>query len=164
MYVFCIDCINIDLHSIECIRNTYDLCRQCQHTYHLMVCLKSPKSPLSKTFLGLKIGWILRKLWAEMCMCFVSTVSTYIALNALHTLILCLDSVNIHSIQNTLCISCFDPLYQVSRHETEVIASFYVHTDKVTMSGFFIIWFEVGLSLLQRVKSKTATIQTIKLN
>ena len=100
----------------------------------------------------------------NVCMCFVSTVSTYIALNALHALILCLDSVNIHSIQNTQCISCFDPLYQVSRHETEVTAPFYVHTDKVTMSGFFIIGFKVYLSLLQRVKSKRATIQTINSN
>ena len=92
-----------------------------------------------------KLFWIenwlnIKKVMGRnVYMSFVSTVSTYIALNALHALILCLDSVNIHSIQNAQCISCFDPLYQVSRHETEVTVPFYVHTDKVTMSGFFII-------------------------
>ena len=36
-----------------------------QHTYNLM---KSPKFQLSKTFFGLKICWILRKLWAKTCL------------------------------------------------------------------------------------------------
>ena len=62
----------------------------------------------------------------HVCMCFVSTVLTYIALNALHALILCIDSVNIHNIQ---CIATFDPLYQPSQHENEeATAPFYVHT------------------------------------
>ena len=74
-----------------------------------------------------------------MCVC-VLTVSTYISLNALHALILCLYSVNIHKIHNIQCISHFDPLYRLSRHETEATLSFYVHTDKVMYcSGFFII-------------------------
>ena len=73
-------------------------------------------------------------------MCFVLTVSTYIALNALHALILCLDSVDIHKIHNIQCISCFDPLYQLSQHENEATVPFYVLTDKVMYySGFFII-------------------------
>ena len=53
----------------------------------LIVWLESPQSQLSKTFCRLKIGWILRKLWAGMCGCVltvVSTVSTNIAFNALH--------------------------------------------------------------------------------
>ena len=33
-----------------------------------MLWLKSPKSQLSKTFSGLKIHWILRKLWAKTCL------------------------------------------------------------------------------------------------
>ena len=37
-----------------------------QYTQDLMVWLKSPKAQLSKTFFGLKIHWILSKLWAKM--------------------------------------------------------------------------------------------------
>ena len=36
-----------------------------QYTQDLMVLLKSPKAQLSKTFFGLKIHWILSKLWAK---------------------------------------------------------------------------------------------------
>ena len=36
-----------------------------QYTQDLMVWLKSPKAQLSKTFFGLKIHWILSKLWAK---------------------------------------------------------------------------------------------------
>ena len=43
----------------------------------------------------------------------------------------------------SLCIESithFDPLYGLSRHENEVTAIFYVHTDKVMYcSDFFII-------------------------
>ena len=52
----------------------------------LMVWLKSSKSQLLKTFCRLKIGWILRKLWAKMCVYVLipsSTSSTYIALQPL---------------------------------------------------------------------------------
>ena len=38
-----------------------------------MVWLESPKSQLSKTFCGLKISWILRKLWVKMCVCSFDT-------------------------------------------------------------------------------------------
>ena len=63
-------------------------------------------------------------------MCFVLTVSTYIALNALHALILCLDSVDIHKTQ---CIAPFDPLYQPSGHENEeATVSFNAHTHTHT--------------------------------
>ena len=62
----CINSVNID--SIECIR---DLCLvSTVSTYIvLIVWLKSPQSQLSQTFCGLKIGWILRKLWARMRGC-----------------------------------------------------------------------------------------------
>ena len=87
-----------------------------------------------------------RNVW----MCFIPTVLTYIALNTLHALIFCLDSVDIHSIHNTQCIACFDPLYRPSQHENEeAIVPFNIHTHMVTMSGFLIIQFEVGLSLFQ---------------
>ena len=83
----CIDSVNID--SIECIRDTC-LVSTVSTYIVLMVWLKSPQSQLSKTFCRLKIGWILRKLWAGVCGCVltvVSTVSTNIAFNALRALI-----------------------------------------------------------------------------
>ena len=43
------------------------------HRYYLMVWLESPKYQLSKTFCGLKISWILRKLWVKMCICSFNT-------------------------------------------------------------------------------------------
>ena len=60
--------------------------------------------PLVPAFQNLNIRKIMGR---NVGMYFVLTVSIYIALNALHALILCLDSVNIHNIQ---CISHFDPL------------------------------------------------------
>ena len=51
-----------------------------------MIWLKSPQSQLSKTFYGLKIHQVLRKLWARMCVYVLfpsSTSSTYIALQPL---------------------------------------------------------------------------------
>ena len=63
MDVFCIDSVDID--SIEYIR---DPCTVSTYIV-MMVWLKSPQSQLSKTFCGLKISWIFRKLWAEMCGC-----------------------------------------------------------------------------------------------
>ena len=62
----CIDSVDID--SIECIRDpclvsTVSTCKV------LMVWLKYPESQLSKTFCGLKICSILRKLWTGMCGC-----------------------------------------------------------------------------------------------
>ena len=137
VYVFCIDNVNID--NIECIR---DLCLvSTVLTYIvLMVWLKSPESQLSKTFCGLKICWILRKLWAGMCGCVLTvvwTVSTHIAFNALHALIF-VSTVSTnkipYSIHNSIAlILCIDHLDM----------PFNVHTtDKVTMitvSGFLTI-------------------------
>ena len=62
----CIDSVNID--SIECIRDPCPVSTVSTYTV-MMVWLKSCQSQLSKTFCGLKISWILRKLWAEMCGC-----------------------------------------------------------------------------------------------
>ena len=42
-----------------------------------MVWLESPKSQLSKTFCGLKIHWILRKLWVKMCVSSFDTFDMY---------------------------------------------------------------------------------------
>ena len=132
----CIDSVNID--SIECIR---DPCLvSTVSTYIVLIWLKSLESQLSKTFCGLKIHWILRKLWAGMCGCVltvVSTVSTNIAFNALHALIFVLTVLtnkipySIHnSIALILCINHLDMLFNVHT------------TDKVTMitvSGFLTI-------------------------
>ena len=66
----CID--SVYMHSIKCIIfciECHNLYQQCQHTWYLMVWLESPNSQFSKMFLGLKIGYILRKLWAVMCGC-----------------------------------------------------------------------------------------------
>ena len=162
MDVFCIDSVNID--SIESIRDPCPV--STVSTYiGMMVWLKSPQSQLSKTFCGLKIHWILRKLWAETCgyvlyrgvrghfiqsrvefshlivLCIgccvivtntcVSTVSTNIAFNAFACFDLHINSVDKHTIHNSialiLCINCLN-------------IPFNVHTtDKVTVSGFLTI-------------------------
>ena len=133
----CIDSVDID--SIECIRDPFLLSTVLTYIV-LMVWLKSPESQLSKTFCGLKIHWILRKLWAGMCGCVltvVSTVSINIAFNALHALIF-VSTVSTnkipYSIHNSIAlILCIDHLDM----------PFNVHTtDKVTMitvSGFLTI-------------------------
>ena len=82
----CIDSVDID--SIECIRDPCLVSTVLTYIV-LMVWLKSPESQLSKTFFGLKIHLILRKLWAGMWMCFDNSI----------------NSLNKHSIQ---CIACFD--------------------------------------------------------
>ena len=95
MDVFCIDSVNID--SIECIRDPCPVLTVSTYMV-LMIWLKSPQSQLSKTFCGLKINFILRKLCQKrvdvFCIdsvdidsiecirdpCPVSTVLTYIVL------------------------------------------------------------------------------------
>ena len=133
----CIDSVGID--SIECIRDPC-LVSTVSTCIVLMVWLKSPESQLSKTFCGLKIHWILRKLWAGMCGCVLTvvlTVSTNIAFNALHALIF-VSTVSTnkipYSIHNSIAlIFCIDHLNM----------PFIVHTtDNVTMitvSGFLTI-------------------------
>ena len=66
MDVFCID--SVDIGNIECIRDPCLVLAVLTYIV-LMVWLKSPGSQLFKTFCGLKIRWILRKLWAGMCGC-----------------------------------------------------------------------------------------------
>ena len=78
---------SVDIHSIECIR---DPCLASTVSTYI-VGLKSPQSQLSKTFCGLKISGILKKLWAEMC--FVSTASTY-NIECITCFDLCIDSVD----------------------------------------------------------------------
>ena len=59
----------------------------CFNIQYLMEWLKSSESQLLKTFCLLKISWILRKLWAKMCVyaLFPSSMSsTYIALQPLY--------------------------------------------------------------------------------
>ena len=133
----CIDSVNID--SIECIRDPC-LVSTVSTYIVLMVWLKSPESQLSKTFCGLKICWILRKLWAGMCGCVltvVSTVLTNIAFNALHALIFVL-TVSTNKIPYSIH-NCIALILRIDHLDM----SFNVHTtDKVTMitvSGFLTI-------------------------
>ena len=162
MDVFCIDSVNIG--SIESIRDPCSVLTVSTYIV-MMVWLKSPQSQLSKTFCELKIGWILRKLWAETCGCVlyqgvrghliqsrvefshlivlcigccvratntsVLTVSTNIAFNVFACFDLCINSVDKHTIHNSialiLCIDCLN-------------MPFTVHTtDKVTVSSFLTI-------------------------
>ena len=62
-------CILKHVGGVEGQNNLWHL----RHRYYLMVSLESPKSQLSKTFCGLKIGWILRKLWVKTCVCSFDT-------------------------------------------------------------------------------------------
>ena len=63
------------------------------YTQYLMIWLKSSKCQLLKTFCRLKIGWILGKLWAKMCVCSLPIF----------------DVFDIHSITALRCIwSIFD--------------------------------------------------------
>ena len=120
MDVFCIDSVDID--RIECIRDPCLVSRVSTYIV-LMVWLKSPQSQLSKTFCRLKISRILRKLWAGMCGCVltvVSTVLTNIAFNALHALILIstvLTNKIPYSIHNSIalifCIDCLNMPFNV---------------------------------------------------
>ena len=53
-----------------CMSKTSKIAKNLQYTQDLMLWLESRKSQLSKTFFGLKIRWILRKLWAKTCLNF----------------------------------------------------------------------------------------------
>ena len=62
-----------------------------------MVWLTSPESQLSKTFFGIESQLNIKKVMGRnVWMCFVSTVLTYIALNALEILTTCINSVDIY--------------------------------------------------------------------
>ena len=64
-----------------------------------MVWLKNPESQLSKTFLQIENPLNIKKVMGRnVWMCFVSTVLTYIAFNALEILMPSVYSVNIYSI------------------------------------------------------------------
>ena len=134
MDVFRIDSVDID--SIECIRDPC-LVSTVSTCIVNMVWLKSPESQLSKTFCGFKICSILRKLWAGMCgyvLTVVSTVSTNIAFNALHALIL-VSTVSTnkipYSIYNSIALNlCIDHLdMPLNVHTTDKV-------KMITVSGF----------------------------
>ena len=133
----CENCINsVDIDSIECIRDPCLVLTVLTYIV-LMVWLQSSQSQLSKTFYRLKISWILRKLWAGMCGCVltvVSTVSTNIAFNALHALIFILTvSTNkipytiYNSIALILCIDRLNMPFNVNK------------VTMITVSGFLTI-------------------------
>ena len=143
----CIDCF--DIHVIECIRNIYDLF---QHIWHSMVELWVSAF---QNFLQIENWLNIKKVMGRnVCTCFVSTVLTYIAMNALEIPKTCVNSIDIQSIE---CIMCFDPLFWQCQHIQHTMhfmlwsfvstvsawewshCTLYAHTDKVTMSSFFII-------------------------
>ena len=82
----------------------FDLSSTCFNIHSILYSIIYTKSQLLKTFCGLKIGWILRKLRAKMCVyvLFPSLTSlTDIALQPLGVFDLSLTSLtcfNIHSI------------------------------------------------------------------
>ena len=68
-----------------------------------MVWLESPKSQLSKTFFGLKIRLLLRKLWAK------TSLYVFAAFDQLFIVFYIFDTFDIHSITALRCIwSIFD--------------------------------------------------------
>ena len=85
----------------------------------LKVWLESPMSQLFKTFCRLKFGWILRKLWAKMCVyaLFPSLTSlTYIVLQPLGVFDLSLTSLtcfNIHSMVEKPYVSAFQNFFRI---------------------------------------------------
>ena len=126
----------------------------------MIVWLKSSKSQLLKTFCGLKISWILRKLWAKTCL------HVFWAFDQLFIVFYIFDTFDIHSL---LCIEicivylrhlrhCFDLLYSIQcyvsqhlQHQTMCIDTYWhvpfnVYTrSKVTMSvnewlPHYLIW------------------------
>ena len=137
-------CINsVDIDSIECIRDPCLVLTVSTYIV-LMVWLKSPQCQLSKTFFGLKISWILRKLWAGMCECVltvVSRVSTNIAFNALCALIFILTVLRNkipYSIHNSIalifCIDCLDMHFNVHSN--------YNADSNTKTSNYMKIWFK----------------------
>ena len=128
--MFCIDSVDID--SIECIRDPC-LVLTVRTTY---ICIDSmvekPSVSAFQNFLQIEnqlyictIYSILRKLWAGMCGCVltvVSTVSTNLNFNALLALIFNIDSVDkkdttLNPIHNSIalifCIDCLDTSFNV---------------------------------------------------
>ena len=98
--------------------NALEILMTCVNSVNIMVQLESLKSQLLKTFFQIE-NWLNTEkvMGTNVCICFALTVLTYIAQNALHVLIPCLNTADIHSIHNMQCISHFDPLYQPSQHE-----------------------------------------------
>ena len=92
--------------------------------------VEKPRIPAFQNFFQIENQLNIKKVMCRnVCMCFVLTVSIYIALNACNALILCLDSVDIHNIHNIQCIAPFDPLYRPSQHKNEeATAPLNVHT------------------------------------
>ena len=87
MDVFCIN--SVDIHSIECIR---DPCLVLTvSTYIVFVgMVEKPSVSAFQNFLQIENRLNIKKvIGRNVWMCFVSTVSTYIALTALEILVLC---------------------------------------------------------------------------
>ena len=127
---------SVDIDSIECIRDPCPVSTVLTYIV-LILWLKSPQYQLFKTFGRLKIGLILRKLWAGMCGCVltvVSTVLTNIAFNALHALIF-ISTVSTNKIPYTiynsidliLCIDHLNMPFNVNK------------VTMITVSGFLTI-------------------------
>ena len=162
MDVFCINSVDID--SIESIRDPCPVSTVSTYIV-LMVWLKSPQSQLSKTFCGLKIGWILRKLWAETCGCVLyQGARGYFIQSRVefsHLIVLCIGccvratNTWVSTVSTNIAFNafaCFDlSIDSVDKHTLHNCIAlilcidcldmpFNVHTtDKVTVSGFLTI-------------------------
>ena len=127
---------SLDIDSIKSIRDPCPVSTVLTYIV-LILWLKSLQYQLFKTFCRLKIGLILRKLWARMCGCVltvVSTVLTNIAFNALHALIF-ISTVSTNKIPYTiynsidliLCIDHLNMPFNVNK------------VTMITVSGFLTI-------------------------
>ena len=140
MDVFCIDSVNID--SIECIRDPCLVLR-------VLTVLKNPQSHLSKTFFRLKIGWILRKLWAGMCGCILTVVSA-VSTNKI--------PYSIHnSIALIFCIACLDMPFNV--HSNYYVDSNMKTSNYMKIRFKALIYFELHETLKSYFKLETLWIR-----
>ena len=81
-----------DIHSITALKCTWCIFNMLWYTQYLMVWLKNSKCELLNTFCGLKISWILRKLWAKTCL------HVFWAFDQLFIVFYIFDTFNIHSL------------------------------------------------------------------
>ena len=75
-------CVNsVNIYTIECIRNPYVLCQQCQHIWYLMVWLENPDSQHYKTKFWIKNWLNIKEVMSTnvcvICIKSINSVSIY---------------------------------------------------------------------------------------
>ena len=135
--LLCIKCIDsVDIDRIACIRDPCPVSTLLTYIV-MMVWLKSPQSQLSKTFCGLKINWILRKLWGEMCGCVLyPQCQHWIALNALELLVLYQHCIDIYSNDGLLK----SPQSQLSKTFCRLKIGWILKKLWAEMCGYVLYW------------------------